>query len=93
MIYANDDARLFTFCTPTKRTYTNLANTPPKQQHLPIMSQTMKALVVQHDHSVRIQDKPKPSASELGPKEVIFKVLAVAQSESPTPGVSTFVVG
>jgi hypothetical protein len=47
----------------------------------PTMSQTMKALVVQPDYSVKLQDKPKPSASDLGPKEVIFKILAVGQSE------------
>lgn len=44
------------------------------------MSQTMKALVIQPDYSVKLQDKPKPSASELGPKEVLFKVLAVGQN-------------
>jgi len=56
------------------------------------MSQTMKALVVQPDYSVKIQDKPKPSASELGPKEVIFKVLAVGQStlHLPWPIVAIF---
>jgi hypothetical protein len=42
------------------------------------MSQTMKALVVQPDHSVKIQEKPVPS--DLKANEVLFKVLAVGQS-------------
>lgn len=44
------------------------------------MSETMKALVVQDDYSLKLQDKPKPKASDLAPTEVLFKVLAVGQS-------------
>lgn len=41
--------------------------------------QTMKATVVQPGQVTKVAEKPVPT--KLGPKEVLFKVVAVGQSE------------